>query len=65
MLSDLDHEALEKVLGQLSPEERPRLLRFCRDWTSADGEEILAAFPELHPASHSGIRTYPFHSRKM
>ena len=56
--SDLDHDAVEGLLRALPPEARPVVLRLARDWSRADPEECLAAFPELTPGGPVGRRTF-------
>ena len=56
--SDLDHDALEALLRTLPAEARLVVLRLARDWSQADPEECLAAFPELTPEGPVGRRTF-------
>ena len=55
---DLDYDALERLLSLLPEEMRPGVLRFFRDWTRADPEDVLAAFPEIVPEGPPGQRTF-------
>ena len=56
--ADLDHDALEAFLRALPAETRPLILRFARDWSRAETEECLAAFPEIVPVGPVTRRTF-------
>ena len=59
LYSDLDHDALERLLAALPAEAREFVLRFCRDWSEVDTEECLAAFPDvIEPLGPLGRRTF-------
>jgi hypothetical protein len=51
---DLDADAVERLLGALSGEARAYVARFCRDWSGAGLEALLAAFPEVEPRGGHG-----------
>ena len=58
LYADLDLDALERLLARLPEDVRPGVLRFFRDWTHADPEAVLAAFPEIVPDGPPGARTF-------